>query len=158
MSPSGELERLQRWRMHLTDEVQDILEDIEALKREPLADDTNASPPRQSSRASLPEGTALHEAIDELTSEAGAAAALESAIDRPGWFGPIEPLILQATAYLDRLLDETERILSEADACQHSRTCRCQRQLQLFVEKIRPVLKEWEEFNAYAEALRKPRD
>jgi hypothetical protein len=95
----------------------------------------------------------LREAVEELDSEAREYAA----IDRPNWFGPIEQLILESTACLDRVFDETERMLGEAKACQHPFNCRCQRQLRLIDERIRPVLKEWGEFIAHAEALKKRR-
>ena len=63
---------------------------------------------------------------------------LDSAIDRPSWFGPIEQVIVPATAYLDRLFDETERILGEYPV-----NCRCQRQLRPVDEKDGAGLKEW---------------
>jgi hypothetical protein len=37
-----ELENLQRWRMHLTGEFREILEEVEALQTEPFADHSNA--------------------------------------------------------------------------------------------------------------------
>ena len=153
----AELEKLQRWRMRLADEFKEILEEVDALKTEPSADHSDARERRDGSHASLPDGAELQEAVEELVSEAREYAALDSAIDRPNWFGPIEQLILQATAYLDTLFDETDRILDEAKACQHPFDCRCQRQLRLFDERIRPVLKEWAEFIAHAETLKQRR-
>jgi len=128
---------------------------VDALKKEPLADHSDARPRREASQASLPDGAELKEAVEELDGEAREYAAIDSAIDRPNWFGPIEQVILQATAYLDRLFDETNRILDEAAACRHPFNCRCQRQLKLYEERIEPAIKEWREFGAYAEALRK---
>jgi hypothetical protein len=141
--------------MHLDDEFKEILDEVDALKKEPLADHSDARPWREASPASLPDGAELKEAVEELDSKARECAAIDSAIDRPDWFGPIEQVILQATTYLDRLFDETERILGEAQACQHPFNCRCQRQLRLIDERIKPALKEWDEFIAHAEALKK---
>jgi hypothetical protein len=84
----AELEKLQRWRMHLTDEFKEILEKVEALKTEPLADHSDAPQRREGSQASLPDGAELQEAVEELVSDAREYAALDSAIDRPNWFGP----------------------------------------------------------------------
>ena len=39
-------------------------------------------------QASLPDGAELQEAVEELVSDAREYAALDSAIDRPNWFGP----------------------------------------------------------------------
>ncbi len=122
----AELEKLQRWRLHLADEFEEIMEEVDALKTEPLADHSDAHQRREGSHASLPDGAELQEAVEELVSEAREYAR-EADIDRPDWFGPIEQLILQATAYLDRVFDETERILDEAKACQHPFNCRCRR-------------------------------
>ncbi|OLC66080.1 MAG: hypothetical protein AUH69_07915 [Actinobacteria bacterium 13_1_40CM_4_65_12] len=153
----AELEKLQRWRMRLADEFKEILEEVDALKTEPSADHSDARQRREGSQTSLPDGTELREAVEELDSEAREYAAREAAIDRPTWFGPIEQTILQATAYLDTLFYETERILDEASACRHPFNCRCQRQLRFFDERIRPILTEWEQFMAHAEALKKRR-
>ena len=131
------------------------LEEVEALKTEPLADHSDAHQRREGSHASLPDGAELQEAVEELVSDAREYAALDSAIDRPPWFGPIEQLILQATAYLDTVFDEADRILDEAKDCQHPFNCRCRRQLKLYEERIAPAVKAWGEFNAYAEALKK---
>ena len=151
----AELEKLQRWRMHLADEFKEILEEVDALKPEPLADHSDARKRREGSQARLPDSTELQGVVEELVNEAREYAALESAIGHPDWFSPIERLILQATAYLDTLFYETGRILDEATACQHPFTCPCQRQLRLVDERIKPILKELDEFIAYAEALKK---
>jgi len=153
----AELEKLQRWRMHLADEFKEILKEVEALKTEPLADHSDAHQRREGSHASLPDGAELREAVEELVSEAREYAAREADIDRPDWFGPIEQLILQATAYLDRVFDESDRILDEAAACRHPFNCLCQRQLKLYKERIAPAVKEWGEFTAHADALKKRR-
>lgn len=135
----------------MTGEFREILEEVDALQTEPFADHSNARQRREGSQASLPNGTELREAVEELDSEAREHAA----IDRPNWFGPIEQLILEATAYLDWVFDETERMLGEAKACQHPLNCRCQRQLRLVDERIKPVLKEWAEFIAHAEVKKR---
>ena len=45
----GELEKLERWKMHLVDEFKEILEEIDALKTQRLADDSDARPRREGS-------------------------------------------------------------------------------------------------------------
>jgi hypothetical protein len=40
---AGELEKLQRWRMHLDDEFKEILDEVDALKKEPLANHSDAA-------------------------------------------------------------------------------------------------------------------
>jgi len=151
----GELEKLQRWRMRLSDEFKEILEEVDALKTEHLADESNARPRREASQSSLPDGTERQKAVQELISEAREYAAFESAAQRPKWFGPIEQLVLAAGIWLDPVLEEADRILAEAAACRHPFNCRCHRQLKLYEERIAPALKEWGEFDVYAEALRK---
>jgi hypothetical protein len=153
----AELEKLQRWRMHLTDEFKEILDEVDALKAEPLADHSDARQRQEGSHVSLPDGAELQEAVEELVSEAREYAAREADIHRPDWFGPIEQVIIQGRAYVDWVLEEGNRILDEADACRHLFNCRCQRQLKLYEERIEPAVKEWSEFTAHARALRKRR-
>jgi hypothetical protein len=143
--------------MHLADEFKEILEEVDALRMEPLADHSDACQRREGSQARLPDSTEQQEAVEELVNEAREFAALESVIGHPDWFGPIEQLILRATAYLDTLFNEMDRILGEAKACRHPFNCRCQRQLRLVDERIRPVLKKWDEFITHAEALKERR-
>jgi hypothetical protein len=80
---AGELEKLQRWRMHLADEFKEILEEVDALNSEPLADHSDARQRREGSQARLPNSTELPEVVEQLVNEARAYAARESAIDRP---------------------------------------------------------------------------
>src|SRR4030095_10862593 len=153
-STGGELETLQRWVLYLSAEFEDILEEIHALKTESLVGESDRRPRRENSQANPPDRAELQEAVDELIGRVHEHAALESAGHRPPWFGPIEQLILSVGISLSPVLSEADRILDEAAACRHPSNCRCQRQLKLFEERIRPALEIWDEFSASAEALR----
>jgi hypothetical protein len=155
-STGAELERLQRWELYLSAEFEDILEGIYALKTRPLVGESDLRPRRENSQVNPPDPAELQEAVDELIGRAREHAALESAGQRPPWFGQIEQSVLSAGNRLSPVLDKADRILAEAEACRHSFNCRCQRQLKLYEERIRPALQIWGEFSAYAEALRKP--
>ena len=68
--------------MHLAEEFKEILDEVDALKKEPLADHSDARPRREASQASFPDGAELKEAVEELDSEAREYAAIDSAIVR----------------------------------------------------------------------------
>jgi hypothetical protein len=155
-STGADLETLQRWELYMSAEFEDILEEIYALKTESLVGESDLRPRRENSQANPPDRAALQEAVDELISRVREHAALESAGHRPPWFGQIEQLLLSAGIHLSPVLNEADRIVTEAAACRHPFNCRCQCQLKLFEERIRPALQIWGEFSAYAEALRKP--
>lgn len=53
---AGELEKLQVWQMHLTDEFKEILDEVDALRTEPLAGHSDARQRREGSPASIPDG------------------------------------------------------------------------------------------------------
>ena len=69
-SLGAEFEKLQRWRMQLADEFKEILEEVDALKTEHVADHSDAHQRREGSPARLPDSTELQEAVEELDSEA----------------------------------------------------------------------------------------
>src|SRR5215470_6566247 len=138
---------LQRWRMRLTDECQAILGEVEALKTESLTDRSNAEQ-SQRSLASIPDDKDRPGAVEELLTR------VREAVPVPD-LGPVALLELQAFGDAELVIIEAERILHEFDACQHLFTCRCQRQRQLFSERIKPFLNEFDQFSAPAEALRK---
>jgi hypothetical protein len=165
---TGALEKLQRWELYLSAEFEDILEEIYALKTQPLVGESDPRPRRENSQVNLPDPAEVQEAVvnlpdpaevqeavDELIGSARELAALESAGHRPPWFGPIEQSILKAQNNLSPVLDEVDRILAEAEACRHRFNCRCRRQFKLYMERIQPAIQIWFEFSAYAEALRK---
>jgi hypothetical protein len=152
---TGALEKLQRWELYLSAEFEDILEEINALRTQPLVGEPDLRPRRENSQVNLPDPAELQEAVDELIGGAREHAALESASHRPSWFGPIEQSILSVGNVLTAVLDDVDRILAEAEACRHPFNCRCQRQFKLYEQRIEPALQIWFEFSAYAEALRK---
>ena len=153
-STGGALETLQRWELYLSAEFEDILEEIHALKTESLVGESDLRPRRENSQANPPDRSELQEAVDELIGRVREHAALESAGHRPPWFGQIEQSILSAGISGSPVLNEADRILDEVAACRHPSNCRCQRQLKLLEERIRPALEIWDKFSAFAEALR----
>jgi hypothetical protein len=153
-STGSALETLQRWELSLSDELKDILEELEALQTESLVRESELRPRPDNSQLNPPDRAELDQALDELIGRVREHAARESDAHCSPWFGAIEQLLVTVGTYLDPVLSEADRILTEAAACRHPFNCRCQRQLKLFEERIQPALKIWDKFSEFAEALR----
>ena len=88
-STGSALETLQRWELYLSDELKDILEELDALQTESLVTESELRPRPDNSQVNPPDGARLQEAVDELIGRVREHAAGESAAQRPPWFGPI---------------------------------------------------------------------